>query len=71
MPRLPGINHQAVIRALLKKGFWVVRQSGHIVMTDGSRIVVIPRSNPINPITMGTIVTDAGLTIEEFRKLLK
>ena len=60
-----------MVRALLKKGFRVARQSGHIVLTDGSRIVVVPRHNPVNPITMGTIVTDAGLTIEEFRKLLR
>lgn len=40
-------------------------------MTNGSRIVVIPRANPSKPFTMGTIVTDAGLTLDEFRKLLK
>ena len=40
-------------------------------MTDGSRIVIVPRANPINSITMGSIVADAGLTIDEFRNLLK
>ena len=40
-------------------------------MTDGSRIVVVPRANPSKPFTMGTIVADAGLTIDEFRHLLK
>jgi hypothetical protein len=39
-------------------------------MTDGSRVVTIPRHNPVHAITMGNIVRDAGLTIEEFRKLL-
>jgi len=39
-------------------------------MTDGTRIVTISRHNPVNAITMGTIVRGAGLTIEEFRKLL-
>jgi hypothetical protein len=39
-------------------------------MTDGSRIVTVPRNNPIDPITMGTIIRGAGLTVEEFRKLL-
>ena len=42
----------------------------HIVMTDGNRIMTIPRHDPINAITMGNIVRDAGLTNEEFRKLL-
>jgi hypothetical protein len=39
-------------------------------MSNGSRIVTIPRHNPINAITMGGIVRDAGLTPEEFKKLL-
>ena len=41
-----------------------------MVMTDGIRKLTIPRHNPVNAITMGGIVRDAGLTIEEFRKLL-
>jgi hypothetical protein len=32
--------------------------------------LTIPRNNPINAITMGGIVRDAGLTVEEFKKLL-
>jgi hypothetical protein len=41
-----------------------------MVMSDGVRILTIPRHNPINAITMGGIVRDAGLTIDEFRTLL-
>jgi hypothetical protein len=37
---------------------------------DGGRKLVIPRQNPINALTMGGIVKDAGMTIEEFRKRL-
>ena len=70
MPRLPGIPHQKAVRALEKAGFRVARQGRHIVMTDGTRILTIPRANPINAYTMGGIVRDAGLTIEAFRKLL-
>jgi hypothetical protein len=39
-------------------------------MTDGLRVLTIPRHNPVNAITMANIVRDAGLTINEFRKLL-
>jgi hypothetical protein len=39
-------------------------------MTDATRILTIPRHNPVNAITMGNIVRDAGLTIEQFRRLL-
>jgi predicted RNA binding protein YcfA (HicA-like mRNA interferase family) len=64
MPKLPGINHQHAARALEKAGFRIVRQGKHIVMSDGVRILTIPRHNPINAITMGGIVRDAGLTLD-------
>lgn len=70
MPRIPGVSHQAAVRALRKTGFEVARQGKHIVMTDGTRILTIPRANPINALTMGGIAKDAGLSVEEFRALL-
>ena len=63
MPKLPGINHLDAVRALEKVGFQVVRQGKHIVMSNGVRIVTIPRHNPVNAFTMGGIVRNAGLTI--------
>ena len=36
-------------------------------MTDGVRILAIPRHNPVNAFTMGGIVRDAGITTEEFK----
>jgi predicted RNA binding protein YcfA (HicA-like mRNA interferase family) len=70
VPRLAGVNHLNAVRALEKAGFRIARQSKHIVMTDESRVLTIPRHNPVNAITMGNIVRDAGLTNDEFRKLL-
>ena len=70
MPRLPGISLQNAVRALERAGFRVLRQGKHVVLSDGSRILTVPRANPINAFTMGGIVRDAGLTIEEFRRLL-
>ena len=70
MPKLPGVNHKDAIRALEKADFVVAREGKHTVMTDGERILTIPRHNPINAFTMGGIVRDAGLTVDEFRKLL-
>ena len=70
MPSIPGINHLAAVRALEKAGFHIVSQGKHIVMSDGTRQVTIPRHNPIKAFTMGGIVQDAGLTVEEFRRLL-
>jgi predicted RNA binding protein YcfA (HicA-like mRNA interferase family) len=70
VPKLPGVNHLDAIRALEKGGFRIVRQGKHVVMSDGTRILTIPRANPVNAFTMGGIVRDAGLTVDEFRKLL-
>ena len=33
-------------------------------------VIVIPRANPINAYTMAGIISDAGLSIEEFKKFL-
>ena len=70
MPKIPGVNHLAAVRALEKAGFRIVRQGKHIVMSDGIRILTIPRHNRVNAFTMGGIVRDAGLSVEEFKKLL-
>ena len=70
MPKIPCVNHLAAVKALEKAGFKVVRQGKHIVMSNGVRIVTIPRHNPVNAITMGGIARDAGLTVEEFKDLL-
>ena len=53
MPKLPGINPLQAIRALEKAGFKIVRQSGHIVLSNGSRFVIVPRNNPINAFNNG------------------
>ena len=68
--RLPGINHQRAVRALKKAGWSVIRQGKHISMSDGVRVVTIPRANPIDAYTMGGIIKDAGITINQFKVLL-
>ena len=70
MPSIPGVNHLDAVRALEKAGFRVVRQGKHIVMSNGLRIVTVPRHNPVNAFTMGGIARDAGLSVEQFRELL-
>lgn len=71
MPRIPGVNHRRAIRALERAGFRVVREGRkHVVMSDGSRFLAIPRNDPVNAYTTGGIVTDAGLSVAAFKKLL-
>jgi predicted RNA binding protein YcfA (HicA-like mRNA interferase family) len=70
VPKLPGISQREAVRVFEKLGYRIARQSGHIVMSNGKRRLVIPRHNPINPMTMGSIAKDAGLTPDQFRALL-
>jgi predicted RNA binding protein YcfA (HicA-like mRNA interferase family) len=70
LPKIPGVNHLDAVRALEKAGFRIVRQGKHIVMSNGQRIVTVPRHNPVNAFTMGGIARDAGLSVEQFRELL-
>jgi predicted RNA binding protein YcfA (HicA-like mRNA interferase family) len=70
VPKIPGVNHLNAVKALEKAGFRIIRQGKHIVMSDDVRILTIPRHNPVNAFTMGGIVRDAGLSVEEFKKLL-
>jgi predicted RNA binding protein YcfA (HicA-like mRNA interferase family) len=66
VPKIPGINHLDAVRALQKAGFTIARQGKHII----TRVLVIPRHNPVNAYTMGDIVKAAGLTPKQFLALL-
>jgi len=68
--KISGVPHLRAVKALEKVGFHIARQGKHIVMTDGVRIVTIPRHDPVDAFTMGGIVRDAGLTEQRFRELL-
>lgn len=70
MPRIPGIGQHDAVRVFEKLGYRIVRQSGHIVMSNGKTRLIIPRHNPINAITMGSIARDAGLSPDQFRTLV-
>ena len=70
MPKLPGVNHLRAVHALQKAGFQIDRQGKHIFLSKGARRVVVPRNNPVDAYTMAAIVRDAGLSIDEFKKLL-
>jgi predicted RNA binding protein YcfA (HicA-like mRNA interferase family) len=67
--KLAGVPHLKAIRAFEKAGFRVIRQSKHIILSDGKRQLTVP-PNPIDAYTMGGIIRDAKLTIAEFRRLL-
>jgi predicted RNA binding protein YcfA (HicA-like mRNA interferase family) len=66
MPKFPGVNHLNAVRALEKPGFRVARQGKHIVMTDGTRTVTIPRHNPVNACTMGGLSSTRVYRLRSF-----
>lgn len=65
------ISSERAVRAFKKVGFWISKVGGkHLGMTDGKRKITIPRHKRLNPYTLKGIIRDAGLTDEEFKKLL-
>jgi len=47
MPKLPAISQKDAVRVLSKIGFRMVRESGHVVMSDGQTRLTIPRHPPL------------------------
>jgi predicted RNA binding protein YcfA (HicA-like mRNA interferase family) len=65
------MSSQRAVKAFLKAGFRISKTEGkHLGMTDGSKKIIIPRHSQLNPYTLKAIIRDAGLTNEEFKKLL-
>jgi predicted RNA binding protein YcfA (HicA-like mRNA interferase family) len=60
-----------VIQALNKIGFVVARQSGsHIILVKDERVVPVPRHDQVKRGLLLEIIAEAGMTKEEFLKLL-
>jgi predicted RNA binding protein YcfA (HicA-like mRNA interferase family) len=66
------VSSDRAIKAFEKAGFWISKSHGkkHTSMTNGKRKITIPRHSRLNPYTLKGIIRDAGLTDEEFKKLL-
>lgn len=69
-PSLARAQSLTSVKAFEKAGFYIASQGKNIVMTDGVRIVTIPRYDPVDAVTTGAIVRDAGLSPHQFRELL-
>ncbi len=72
--KLPVLTGDAVVRALKRVGFHVVRVRGshHILRNAESATTVVPihAGETIGPGLLGKILRDANLTREAFRELL-
>lgn len=59
-------------KALKKAGYLPTGQSGsHIVLRKDGRRIIVPRHDPIGKGLLMEIIAEAGLTKEEFLKLLE
>jgi len=64
------ISAERAVRAFSKSGFRIVTRGKHLGMSDGSHRITIPDHKRLNPYTLRAIIKDAGLTDEEFKKLI-
>ncbi len=75
MSVLPQVKADKLISALVKEGWYVDRTHGsHVIMRHESKLaarVVIPvHGKPVKLGTLGNILKQAELSVEEIRKLL-
>ncbi|MCC7448262.1 MAG: type II toxin-antitoxin system HicA family toxin [Anaerolineae bacterium] len=74
MPRLPRISGRACARALEKVGVRFIRygKGDHMIYrrTNPFAQVSIPDHRELHAGTLRGIITDAGLTVEQFLELL-
>ncbi|MEB3756739.1 MAG: type II toxin-antitoxin system HicA family toxin [Desulfurococcales archaeon] len=75
MPKITPIDPYKFIRLLSKLGFKPVRQKGsHVIIINeqGTKIVVpVHPGRKLKPGLIRLIITEAGLTREEYFRLLK
>lgn len=76
MKNLPALNSRKVIKTLKKIGFIEDRQKGsHLILINSTRnkrvvVPIHPGKTIKKPLLQSIIEEDAGITIEEFLKLL-
>ena len=76
MSKVPSLNYGKIIRALHRDGWVVVGQRGsHIELhkrTGGEILkLVVPAHKPVKRTTLSHIIKQAGMTLEQFLKLLR
>ena len=73
MPALPVLSGRKTVRAFEKSGWQVARQRGsHIIMVrEGQNVTLsIPDHKEVARGTLRSLIRAAGLTVEEFIRLL-
>ena len=69
--KLPVVSGRETIKVLVKLGFEVRKGRGdHFVLKKGFRVFVVPLHNPLKKGTLRKILKQAGISVEEFNKML-
>jgi len=75
-PRLPVVSGREALKAFEKIGYKVIRQRGsHIRLRDETNEnhlpLTVPDHKELKPGLLRKLLRDAGLTVDEFVRLLK
>jgi predicted RNA binding protein YcfA (HicA-like mRNA interferase family) len=69
--KLPIVSGFDAVKALTKAGFEIKRRKGsHVVLQKGIIVLSVPLHRTLKKGTLRAIIRQAGLTVEEFLKLL-
>jgi len=74
MKKLPRISGRKCVKALQRAGFYIKRRHGsHIILRRDEPFaqIVVPDHRELDRGTLRAIIRQAGLSVEEFLKLLK
>lgn len=72
--RIPPLTAEKLLRILFKLGFKPKRRKGsHLILAKSNRLIVVPvhKGREIPRGTLGNILKQAGISKQEFLKLLK
>jgi predicted RNA binding protein YcfA (HicA-like mRNA interferase family) len=73
MAKLPVVSGARVVKAFVRAGWRVDRQKGsHVVLLKAGHIasLSVPQHSELAPGTLRALMRAAGLSVEEFTKLL-
>ncbi len=74
MSKLPVVSGRDAVKALGKLGYQIDHQTGsHIILRQDvppHRRLTVPAHSELAKGTLRAIIREAGMTVEEFRKLL-
>lgn len=71
MPKLPQVSGAECVETLRRLGFSEVSQRGcHLVMKRGESGCTVPMHKEIKGGTLGGVIRQAGISVEEFLKAL-